>query len=70
MLEDSARTGFLDLILAVIGLASLAFNQEVALVLLSCALFEFLANRIFLLQRIFSAEHTPEHVAKPRHKSL
>jgi|GEM_PF-3525960 len=68
MLEDSARTGYLDVILTIVGLAALTFNLEVALVLLSCALFEYLANRIYLLQRIFSG-HPAGASAPPRRKT-
>jgi len=54
MMEASARTGYVDLILAIFGLAALYYNIEVALVLLSLAFLEYVANRAYLLVRIFS----------------
>ena len=66
MLEDSVRTGYLDVILTIVGLAALTFNLEVALVLLSCALYEYLANRLHLLQHIFPGNAS--RPASPAHR--
>ncbi len=46
MLEDSARTGYMDVILAIVGIAILPFNIEVAFVVLVWSMYIAVANRL------------------------
>ena len=56
MFEDSARTGYQDVILTVIGLAALLFNIEVGFILLVCALYVYITTRFGVFRRTLHPE--------------
>ncbi len=58
MLEDSARTGYVDVILAIVGLLALPVNIEVGFVLLVWSLYVAVANRLPSFHRIPRPEAT------------
>lgn len=72
MFEDSGRTGYMDILLAVIGLAALLFNIEVGFILLVWAMYIYVTNRLPSFHRVpllLNGKHRAKpHPRRTRHR--